>query len=418
MVKALSESIGCYLDPSNPSGPTSDALETVFKIMVPTLLGVCMIPPTFWFREDIAFAICAAAYISTAIFLLSRRVNSVFLKWPDHLIYCTTRWRESLCGKSSIKLGVHASVGLQDKRVADALSGRGLKAFSSFDEYKIFIEANYGKDYEMKSKVSHVMINRTKLIVLSHHLRQQLKELPVALLSGVTKSGKSTLKEMLRNNTQSEPVTGFGPNQEHRTIIPQLVVCDLKDGKSFCLLDTIGHGTNIDESVAKNLDAANDVFRSFASATIIVCAQDDREVNVLASSTSKLRSNKVAGIPPKHPTLTCFNKADGIYGPKGFPTAVKIKRNPELGDYNTKFIKEAAERCKTGLPFDLRTIKEDSYSPRVFSCFDPEVIEDIPSKEPLPAEEKLSLSLGNESILITPVDVKNWLLSVFYNQDN
>src|SRR5205814_1226135 len=79
-----------------------------------------------------------------------------------------------------------------------------------------FVLSDHGSDFEAEN-----IARRLKLILLSDELRFALKKLPLVLLVGPTQSGKTTLRENLLPNPNSDL---YGGLNEHRTAVPKIVM--------------------------------------------------------------------------------------------------------------------------------------------------------------------------------------------------
>lgn len=200
----------------------------------------------------------------------------------------------------------------------------------------------------------------------------------------------------------------YGGEPSNRTFIPKLVKAGSLERPIF-VLDTIGLG-EIKDSDKRNklytsLEKANEVFRRFAHATIIVCSQSQDNINEEAKSLALITSSHNPDAQPlAFPTMTCFNKADEI------PKIPDIQNQP-LAKFCDILRNVALEREKIQRPYDLRTIGEDMFRPRVFSCFEPRV-----SGVSLPAEGDTHTHLG--SVVITVTNVQRWLEEVFETDRN
>jgi hypothetical protein len=89
--------------------------------------------------------------------------------------------------------------------------------------------------------------------------------------------------------------------------------------------------------------------------------------------------------------MTCFNKADSMFR-GGFNNPMFQGRS-----YQDVLREESQRRCRALLPFDLVTIEEDSYKPRVFTIFDTNLYTVPPDND------------RQRANLITPKEIKAWI---------
>ena len=231
------------------------------------------------------------------------------------------------------------------------------------------------------------LARRLKLLMLSHELRDLRKKMPVALLVGPTKAGKSTLREHLRSAAAPDR-RFFGGRATQRTSVPEIFVCNADTARPLCVLDTIGLGEQADPEVQQSVRQANDLLLQLASARVIVCAQDDHSalaMNFFAETSSLTEGNYVQS----RPTMTCFNRADTVFPGSRYPATGGV----------TELVQEATDRIKQGQRFDVRTPVEDAYAPRVWASMD--------ALFPIP-DYMRAAGVCNAQ------DVQAWLESVFY----
>lgn len=103
--------------------------------------------------------------------------------------------------------------------------------------------------------------------------------------------------------------------------------------------------------------------------------------------------------------MTCFNKADLLYDSLIRQVPRDQRNNSEITLENL-LKKEAQERLHKGRPFDLVSIADNPFFPRVFSIFDPDKVDTL---------EDIN---RNNSVVITPTEVHGWLISIFYPKTN
>jgi hypothetical protein len=233
---------------------------------------------------------------------------------------------------------------------------------------------------------------RVKLAVLSAALRSTLKQLPVALVTGPARSGKSTFREYMRPTPDRSQ---FGPDASQRTSVPELFFCG-DPGRPIGILDTIGLGdtTHVDAHAA--VDEANKLFRMFCRVSVYVVAVPETVVDdsslMFRTSTVPRRSEKSAATTADHPSITCITKVDRWLGVGG--SFVGVQNGP------ASLLERAAERVVMGDPFDLRSPQEDPFSPRVMACF----------------EEGMPLPQEYHGVVCRTAQVRDWLYAQLYPQ--
>jgi hypothetical protein len=165
-----------------------------------------------------------------------------------------------------------------------------------------------------------------------------------------------------------------GLGDEQRTTIPQLIVCG-ESPQTYCVLNNLGlSDITIPEETKKVLEVANKIFDQIASANIIVVSHGESRMNSIANDLTKLTSDvNLFQASMTCPVMTCFNKADLLYD----SLARKVPRENRTNSFHLReklLIAEAQKRRRKGLPFDLVTIAQNPYFPRVFSVFDPDKV--------------------------------------------
>ncbi len=175
------------------------------------------------------------------------------------------------------------------------------------------------------------------------------------------------------------------------------------------VLDSIGIGDPTRDSVVGAIEEANKLFRLFCQATIMVI----NEAEVSPMVRGMMYRTSTVPMPPiyneagklipttdddratvQHPTMTAFTNADKIAsGIGGF--------FPENEGGPNELRQEAAARVTRGLPFDLRSVETDAFTPRVFANFESRIV--------VPEEYR--------GTVYTTEDVRAWLLSHFYPAD-
>jgi hypothetical protein len=325
---------------------------------------------------------------------------------PRDMVESSGGLRNKLASHHNVTYDLDCSLGEKESKVVSAMDSEDKLTFeSSESKYVNYLKRVLKNDtnYDDTSPVFFDIARRMKLLALSSQLRTELKQLPIVMLSGISISGKSTLREMILNPMKPNRAN-FGSRQDHRTIIPEIIICGSAQ-RTWCILDTIGlSDTTIRHpDIVASLNMIDSIFKRFATAVIIVVGQEEDSKNEIANEqahlTSKLRSSAVrsSGVLLSHPTMTCFNKADVIFYGEEIPN-----------DFYCQLAIEAEKRLKRDRPFDLRPISLDSYFPRVFSCFDPV------ATSKFPVEPNLRMN----KILITPVEVQQWIENTFPHLQN
>jgi hypothetical protein len=235
------------------------------------------------------------------------------------------------------------------------------------------------------------VLRRLKLIVLCDALRTALQQLPIALLTGPTRSGKSTFREYMQSRGPDR--TRFGVTARQRTAIPELFFCGEED-RPIGLLDTIGFGDPTNSEAFAAIEQANKFFQLFCQASVIVVNESDISLagrNLMyRTSAVAPRAGLLRATLVHHPTITCFTNADKMLSVGGV--------FPECEDGPATLLQEAKDRLVRGEPFDLRSPEEDSFAPRVLACF----------------EGRIQVPEEYNGVVYTTKQVKEWLYSHFY----
>lgn len=329
--------------------------------------------------------------------------------WDSDVIDSSAALRKDVLGRMATPAEVDTietqNLHKKEKALSEKLSRLVAKPVTNLSSVKDFhdcLRVLYtGTDVNKESGCSWNVAHRLKLMVLSHHLRVYLKNFPIALLEGVSCSGKSTLREMLRRPNNPDK-SKFGTKAEHRTLMPEIVFCE-SNGQTFCIFDNIGVSDNTikDEHILAMMRQANDIFRAFASATIYVCNCEQIHTNATMRAHAEVTSTMNAQAAHiAMPILTCLNKADKMIDDIEPETLSQSK------NYEQDLMTEAAVRLQQEKPFDLRKICDDAYTPRVFTIFDPRI--------KLPEET----ANRKETVLVSPREIAEWLVSIFPNSNN
>ena len=306
--------------------------------------------------------------------------------------------RDAICKKYNVVYPDGATLGDKEKLLSERLSLQGLNFDSHMSAFNSTVTTCFPHTF------SHTFIaRRLKLTLLCHKLREILMKLPIVYVYGPTRAGKTALRENLRPNPDH---TAYGHRTRARTSIPQIYFCGEVDAENplsppkrpFCVLDSIGIGdpAGNDPRTVEGIRMANEIFQKFAGLTIIVCKEIlDNDLSIeIASRTSTIVQGKHIPCSPAldHPMMTCFTGADLIFE-NGYD---------EEEDIEAELIKEARLRRTKGLPFDMRSIEQDPYFPRVWANFNPRVI--VPAR--------------HSGVVTSIADVRGWILQHFYPDEN
>jgi hypothetical protein len=326
--------------------------------------------------------------------------------WPLRVINSSSHLRDEFCESLNSHYPADASHFEKDNAFARACARKKLNTTSSLKEYETLIsehfpsrdrfESMHGKNSISVPHSFAVISRRVKLIVLSSRLRNIIKQLPIVLIRGPTQSGKTALREHLKPEPDHD---AYGGGYEQRTSVPELFPCTLvaPNGsvKTFCAMDTIGLGDTTQIAGRDAIEKANDIYMQFASASIIVCAQQGLEKQDVAFATSNVERPQNQQTPqepfPKFPTLTCITKVDSM-----------INRGYANPDFAAQLTGQITRGLARGVPMDIQSVKTNPYFPRVFAAFlHPD------------DEERMHPSIRGSTIL-TSNEVKQWLFSIFY----
>ena len=240
------------------------------------------------------------------------------------------------------------------------------------------------------------MVKRVKLIVLTSKLREVAKRLPIVLVRGSTKSGKSALREHLRPNPDHDK---YGGKNQHRTSVPEIFRCNVEglDGvfRTVCLMDTIGIGDTTNTEIKDTIDKANSIFKDLSAASVIVCEFDKMSSCGVAYATSSVQRTAAVDDEefPKIPTMTCITKSDRHFDEDDGYDCPKFRKTLE---------EEIPSSLARGLPVDMVPVESNPYYPRVWAAFL------RPDRE-----AKMHPSIRGNFIL-TAKEVGYWMASVLY----
>jgi hypothetical protein len=312
-------------------------------------------------------------------------------KFPGRVLGSSAGLRDSMLLRLGVNVAEGATVGEKEAALATNLRVRcGFGPFDNADDLRQLVSLCFPSVRPTTQQYPHVLC-RLKLTVLCDALRTTLRQLPVALVTGPTRSGKTTFREYMQTN--GPDFTKFGPGVRQRTSVPELFFCGEPD-RPVGLLDSIGLGDPTNDKVFAAIEQANQIFRSFCQVSIIVVNESDK------STAGRHLMHHTSAVPPKadmpgatpvlHPTITCFTNADRMLGMGGvFPAGE---------DGPATLLQEARDRVVRDEPFDLRSPQEDTFAPRVLACF----------------EGRLCLPEEYNGVLYTTTQVREWLCSHFY----
>ena len=276
---------------------------------------------------------------------------------------------------------------------------------------------------------------RLKLTVLSSELRQALKRVPLVMLCGPTKCGKTALREQLRPNPNEE---SYGNDPKQRTSVPEIYVCEYAEGQTFCIMDCVGLGDCLEVNNADAVRLLNDIFMSFASAIIIVVSQELCSSSHPAYLTSCKRLGHHEGNEGKEEEKTMIEKLKTVFDKNANMNSTEKesaksmldqfqKRKPNYaltcitrsdggifdeddGYKSEKFVDRltdlACAELARGCPLDIRSIEEDPRTPRVWAAF----------LRPRMEAKKLPNELKG-TFIHTSNEVREWIRSVFSEND-
>ncbi len=163
----------------------------------------------------------------------------VYRKLPYFLypsFNCTTEVRKAVCEKLQYEtFPCTKIVGDEECAVVNALNA---------SSYYLGREKELVEAHNLKPFPDNIC--RIKLSVLSYELRNILRGLPISVFSGLSKSGKTALREFMISASTGNVDSIFLKSRYknvQRTVIPQLVHIRDKQ-KPFFVLDTVGDDTD------------------------------------------------------------------------------------------------------------------------------------------------------------------------------
>jgi hypothetical protein len=377
--------LGKYFNPAQTElGPLNGALHAFLNNpLVQVLLGVLYV-------MTMLLSLHAAYYLwYDGVGRTFRHI--VGISFPAHVLMSSAGLRDCLLEFLGLNVPDGATVGEMEAALSARLSVRyGFGPFSNPADLRAMVfqcfpyVSSNNKDYPD-------VLRRVKLTVLCDALRTTLHCLPVALVTGPTRSGKSTFREHMQDRGPDR--TRFGPTVRQRTSVPELFFCG-EASRPIGLLDSIGLGDPTSNEVFAAIEQANNIFRMFCQASVVVVNESDTSAagRSLMHHTSVITRPAVLpeAAPLQHPTITCFTNADKMLGVGGV--------FPENEDGPATLLQEARDRVVRGEPFDLRSPQEDPFAPRVLACF----------------EGRIQLPEEYNSVVYTTAQVKEWLYSHFY----
>jgi hypothetical protein len=405
---ALCVGLGKYFNPAQTElGPLYDALSvflnnpTVRKAMQVVSIGLMAgggAAGLMFFGNLIMLMCVVGAVFNPAILvayvgLCTAGALLLFYSrsFPARVLMSSAGLREEVLKYLRISVAAGATVGEMEGALAHNLKvTRSLGPFSKASDFRSLVTDCFpyvSKDDKHYSDVMH----RLKLTVLCDALRTTLQHLPVALVTGPTRSGKSTLREYMQNRAPDR--TKFGPAARQRTPVPELFFCGDPD-QPIGLLDSVGVGDPTNTEVFAAIEQANKIFRLFCQASVIVVNEGDTSAagrNLMYHTSAVQPRTPIEGAtPPHHPTITCFTNADKMLDVGG--------AFPEGEGAPAALLQEAKDRVVRGEPFDLRCPQEDPFAPRVLACF----------------EGRIQLPEEYNGVVYRTAQVREWLYSHFY----
>jgi pimeloyl-ACP methyl ester carboxylesterase len=370
-VEALAVTLGKYFSPPEPElGLLNSALKNrwVRSSMqwasrgllawggIASIVSMCTTCVTT--RPSVLSLIAGAALTATG-----SKLDSMFGGFPSHVVASSDKLCATLAAHLRCEVPEGATTGEVEAMVARSLAVE--HGFRPFDDstklnellYECFADVSrHHMDFPLVGR-------RTKLVALSDALRGTLKRLPVALITGPIRSGKSTFREHM--HTDGPNPNSFGRYARHRTPVTELFFCG-DPAYPIGLLDFVGLGDSGGASDIDDFVQANGILRLFCQATVIVVHQHDAsEVGeyLMRHTSASVRPTALPDATPVlHPTITCITHVDEMLGTNGtFPVDV---------DRPFSLRKEVVARKGRGEPFDLRSPKDDPFTPRVLACFE------------------------------------------------
>jgi hypothetical protein len=400
--------LGKYYNPAQSElGPLTDAL-TVFlnsptvRIAIKVVSAGLIIGGSaagLIFFGNLVMVMCVAGAVFNPVLVVAyvglmttgSLLMVLFGSFPARALKSSGGLRDSMLEALKVNVGEGTTVGEREAALATNL--RSMIEFgplSSFAELRPLVAKCFPSVLAHDEQYPHVL-RRLKLTVLSDALRTTLQHLPVAFITGPTRSGKSTFREYMQNGGPNR--SNYGPKAQQRTSVPELFFCGEPD-RPIGLLDSVGLGDPTNNEVFAAIEQANKIFRMFCQASVVVVNESDTSAagrNLMYHTSAVQPRTPIQGAaPPHHPTITCFTNADKMLGVGGI--------FPEDEDGPADLVKEAKDRVVRGEPFDLRSPQEDPFAPRVLACF----------------EGKLGLPAEYNNVVYTTAQVREWLYSHFY----
>jgi hypothetical protein len=323
--------------------------------------------------------------LSVLFMMVSLMISALFIASPTLFKTHRARFvRESLWKKHHLTpvSGIKAD---EDYTVVQALS---MSNITDIDSPEDLFRNLFQKDDD---------IAVLKLHLLAHQLRETLKSLPIVSIMGPTSSGKTALRELF---SETPNFQDSGRNATRRTTFPSITpVSD--DVLSFCVLDTVGEGTNADLQAI--FSTINDMMKKSVNALVIItkfdCFLPEAEEYRALTSSFQLENGRLIprAIPVRVPTITLFTYADSVTE----EFSVKPHIVDSFNDHGE------IERLENNRHFDMRSVHESPLYPRVWACIPDEkaygrLRNDFPPdiRLPPPYDEKVLL----------PRHVKRWIV--------
>jgi hypothetical protein len=396
----LARPLGKYFNPSQKGlGPLNDAIGAFLgnayvreaMQLVSRSLTRAGVAVTLMLTVVIVTVMTCASVCLAALAASGKDIGFLFEGIPSDVLNSSA----GLCAKVLVHLKVTvaegATTGEMEAMLAQKLMiTRGFGPFGGAADLSQLVSDCFPSATGNHEQVPD-LLRRLKLTVLCAALRDSLKQLPVALITGPTRSGKSTLREHMQNGGPNRD--RYGSFARHRTSVPELFFCGEHD-RSIGLLDSIGIGDTTNLEVFAAIEKANKIFRVFCQASIIVVNESDASPAgrglLHCTSVVRPRNGSTDAAPLHHPTITCITNADRMFG--------QGASFPQGEDGPADLVTEARDRVVRGEPFDLRAPQVDPFAPRVLACF----------------ESRIQVPEEYHGVVYTTAQVREWLYSHFY----
>jgi hypothetical protein len=405
---ALTVALGKYYNPAQTElGPLNDALSVflnnptvriAMQVVSKAMVAGGGAAGLMFFGNLIMWMCVTGAVFNPAILvtylglaLVGGLLVGYFGRFPARVLRSSSGLRDAVVKHLKISVAAGANVGEVESILANHLKvTRGYDPCSNAKGLRQLVSDCFPYVDDSNEEYPDVL-RRLKLTVLCAALRDALKQLPVALVTGPTRSGKSTFREHMQNREPNRQ--NYGPQARQRTSVPELFFCG-EANRPIGLLDSIGLGDPTSNEVFAAIEQANKIFRLFCQASVIVVNESDTSAagrNLMYhTSVVQPRTPPPHATSAHHPTITCFTNADKMLDVGGI--------FPEGDGAPATLLQEAKDRVVRGEPFDLRSPQEDPFAPRVLACF----------------EGRIQLPEEYNGVVYTTAQVREWIYSHFY----